>query len=73
LHDAGWAAEPLGDLAILVPLGPVPSETDRGEDELVDTLRTAGHAPRWTTSADDASLTLAAAAPTGPITLPGDD
>ena len=73
LHDAGWSAEPRGDLAILVPLGPVSSETDRGEEELVATLRTAGHAPRWETSPDDASLTLTAAAPAGQVTLPGDD
>jgi hypothetical protein len=74
LHDAGWSAEPLGDLTVLVPLGPASHGMDRGEDELIDTLRAAGHSPRWKSSPDDdPSLTLTAAVPPGSVTRPEDD
>jgi hypothetical protein len=57
-----------------VPLGPASHGKDRGEDELVDALRAAGHSPRWKSSLDDeGSLTLTAAAPAAQVTLPGDD
>jgi hypothetical protein len=74
LRDAGWPAEPLGDLTVLVPLGPAPHGVERGEDELVDTLRAAGHSPRWKSSPDDeGSLTFTSAAPVGQAARPGDD
>jgi hypothetical protein len=72
LQDAGWAAEPLGNLAILVPLDSASPAMDRGEDALLVALRAAGHSPRWKTNPDDES-SFTASAPAGQVTHPADD
>ncbi|MDF3018422.1 MAG: hypothetical protein K0R44_3647, partial [Thermomicrobiales bacterium] len=53
LREAGWSAEPLGELAVLVSLATDASDVGQGEEALIDALRTAGHTPRWATVSDD--------------------
>jgi hypothetical protein len=53
LAEAGWTAEPLGDLAVLVSLAPDAPDADQGEEALIATLREAGHAPQWTAVSED--------------------
>jgi hypothetical protein len=71
LAEAGWMAEPLGDLAVLVSLAPEAADVERGEEALIGTLRAAGHAPRWATvSEDGTALTTAATPPVGKASSP---
>ncbi len=63
LREAGWTAEPLGDLAVLVFLPPEATDVDQGEEALIRTLREAGHAPRWATVSEDVTALTAASAP----------
>jgi hypothetical protein len=53
LREAGWSAEPLGDLAVLVSLATGATDVDHGEEALIGALRAAGHAPRWATASED--------------------
>jgi hypothetical protein len=53
LAEAGWTAEPLGDLAVLVSLVSDVADVDQGEEALVAALRAAGHAPQWTAVSED--------------------
>jgi Helicase conserved C-terminal domain len=71
LADAGWTAEPLGELAVLVPLISGAADVDQGEDALIGTLRAAGHAPRWAAavSDDDTALITASTSPVGKDSL----
>jgi hypothetical protein len=74
LIEAGWTAEPLGDLAVLVSLASESADVDQGEEALIGTLRAAGHAPRWTTVSDDGTaLVPASPAPVGKDSRPDDD
>ena len=74
LTDAGWTAEPLGDLAVLVSLAPEVADVDQGEEALIGTLRAAGHAPQWTTVSDDGTaLVTASPAPVGKDSPPDAD
>ncbi len=58
LREAGWTAEPLGDLAVLVSLAHEATDVDQGEEALIGALRAAGHAPRWATVSEDIASTL---------------
>jgi Helicase conserved C-terminal domain len=49
LREAGWSAEPLGDLAVVVSLATDATDAGQGEEALIGALRAAGHAPRWAT------------------------
>ena len=63
LREAGWSAEPLGDLAVLVFLTTEATDGDQGEEALIGALRAAGHAPRWATvSKETTALTGVSAA-----------
>jgi hypothetical protein len=63
LREAGWSAEPLGDLAVLVSLTTEATDGDQGEEALIGALRAAGHAPRWATvSKETTALTGVSAA-----------
>jgi hypothetical protein len=62
LREAGWTAEPLGDLAVLVSLPREVTEVVPGEEALIGALRAAGHAPRWATVSEDVA-TLPATSP----------
>jgi hypothetical protein len=74
LAEAGWTAEPLGDLAVLVSLAAEAADADHGEEALIGTLRAAGHAPRWATVSDDGTaLTTAATPPVGKDSPPDGD
>jgi hypothetical protein len=74
LIEAGWTAEPLGDLAVLVSLASESADVDQGEEALIGTLRAAGHAPRWTTvSEDGTALVTATPASVGKDSPPEDD
>jgi len=73
LADAGWTAEPLGELAVLVSLAFEAADVDQREDALIATLRAAGHAPRWTTVSDDTALTTASSPAIGNGSPPYDD
>ena len=53
LREAGWSAEPLGDLAVLVSLAHEAADGDHGEEALIGALRAAGHAPRWATVSEE--------------------
>ncbi len=71
LRDAGWTAEPLGDLAVLVSLALQATNVDRGEEALISTLRASGHAPRWATVSEDGTALAATSAAQGdPSSLP---
>ncbi len=64
LREAGWSAEPLGDLAVLVSLATDATDVGQGEEALIGALRAAGHAPRWATMSEDVTtLSGASAAP----------
>ncbi len=74
LADAGWTAEPLGELAVLVSLTSGAADVDQGEDALIGTLRAAGHAPRWAAVSDDGTaLTIASTSPIGKDSPPDGD
>jgi hypothetical protein len=73
LHDAGWPAEPLGELAILVSLAADAPGVDQGEEELVRALRAAGHAPRWTSADEGVSFVPIPAAPADQTAPSGDE
>ena len=53
LAEAGWTAEPLGELAVLVSLAPEGGDVGQGEEALIGRLRAAGHTPRWATVSED--------------------
>jgi hypothetical protein len=74
LREAGWTAEPLGDLAVLVSLAHEATDIDQGEEALIGALRAAGHAPRWATVSEDAGeLSVSSAVPIGQDTVPIED
>jgi hypothetical protein len=74
LREAGWTAESLGDLTVLVSLAHEATDVDQGEEALIRTLRAAGHAPRWTTVSEDVTAIPAAlVAPVEQDAVPGDD
>ena len=74
LAEAGWTAEPLGELAVLVSLASKAADVAQGEEALIGTLRAAGHAPRWATVSDDGTaLTTAATSPVGKDSPPDGD
>jgi hypothetical protein len=74
LRDASWTAEPLGELAVLVSLPLDSTDVSQREDALVQTLRAAGHAPRWTTVSDEAAvLSATSTPPVDPDSPPGGD
>lgn len=73
LHEEGWAAEPLGDQALLV-LYPAGQATPESDERLVAALRAAGHAPQWMTPRDDSDgVSSPRAKLEGQAVLPGDD
>src|SRR5829696_8207822 len=66
LAEAGWSAEPLGDLAVLVSLAPDAAEVDQREEALIAALRAAGLVPRWAAVSDDGTaLATASLQPAG--------
>jgi hypothetical protein len=65
LREAGWSAEPLGDLAVLVSLATEATDADQGEEALIGALRAAGHAPRWATASEDTTAFWGASAARG--------
>lgn len=74
LAEAGWTAEPLGELGVLVSLTSGAADVDQGEDALIGTLRAAGHAPRWAAVSDDGTaLTTASTSPVGKDSPPDGD
>ena len=74
LREAGWTAEPLGDLAVLVSLAHEATDVDQGEEALIGALRAAGHAPRWATVSEDSRRTLGLfCRPIGQDTVPIED
>jgi hypothetical protein len=74
LTEAGWTVEPLGDLAVLVSLASEAATVDQGEEALIDTLRAAGHLPRWSTGSDDRTvLSTASTLPVGKDSPPDGD
>ena len=62
LREAGWSAEPLGDLAVLVSLATDAANAGQGEEALIGALRAAGHAPRWATVSEDITALSGASA-----------
>jgi hypothetical protein len=74
LREAGWSAEPLGDLAVVVSLAIDATDAGQGEDALIGALRAAGHAPRWATLSEETSaLSGASAAPVDQNAVPEGD
>jgi hypothetical protein len=63
LREAGWSAEPLGDLAVLVFLATEAADGDQGEEALIGALRAAGHAPRWATVSEETTALTGVSAP----------
>jgi hypothetical protein len=63
LREAGWSAEPLGDLAVLVFLATEAADGDQGEEALIGALRAAGHAPRWATVSEVTTALTGVSAP----------
>ncbi len=68
LAEAGWMAEPLGELAVLVALALDVGDAGQGEEALIGTLRAAGHAPRWATVSEDGTALTTTSTP-----VPGKD
>jgi hypothetical protein len=62
LREAGWSAEPLGDLAVLVSLATDVANAGQGEEALIGALRAAGHAPRWAMVSEDITALSGASA-----------
>jgi hypothetical protein len=62
LREAGWSAEPLGDLAVLVSLATDATDVGQGEEALIGALRAAGHAPRWATVSEETTALSGASA-----------
>jgi len=65
LREAGWSAEPLGDLAVLVFLTTEATDGDQGEEALIGALRAAGHAPRWATVSEETTALTGVSAALG--------
>jgi hypothetical protein len=63
LREAGWSAEPLGDLAVLVFLATEAADGDQGEEALIGALRAAGHAPRWATVSEETTALTGVSTP----------
>ncbi|HEX5992057.1 MAG TPA: helicase-associated domain-containing protein, partial [Thermomicrobiales bacterium] len=63
LAEAGWTAEPLGELAVLVSLAPEGGDVGQGEEALIGRLRAAGHAPRWATVSEDGTALTTVSTP----------
>jgi hypothetical protein len=62
LREAGWSAEPLGELAVVVSLATDATDASRGEEALISALRAAGHAPRWATVSEEMTALSVASA-----------